>query len=86
MASLWTQMNDRVLTTAEILYHFPDYPMLLQQYLWQDYDAAPQFPNLRKFILYWNQHLDGKVHSVRVTRAGLIIPGDIKIPVIETTH
>ncbi len=86
MANLWTQLHDRILTTAEILYYFPDYPALLQQYIWQDYDEAPEFPNLRKFIHYWNFNLDGKVHSVRITRAGIIVPGDIKIPGIETTH
>ena len=34
------------LTTAEILYRLPDHPQLLQSYLWQDYDLAPQFPKL----------------------------------------
>ncbi len=78
MANLWTQLGeDRLLTTAEILYYFPDYPRLLQQYVWQDYDHAPQFPCLRKFIDYWNAHLDGRVHSVRIARTELITPGAI---------
>lgn len=68
--------QDRLLTTAEILYYFPDYPALLQQYIWQDYDTAPQFPCLRKFIDFWDRSLDGRVHSVRVTRAGIIVPGE----------
>lgn len=75
MANLWVQMHDRVLTTAEIFYFFPDYPALLQQYLWQDYDCAPQFPNLRKFMAYWQDNLEGKLHSVRIAHAGLIVPG-----------
>jgi uncharacterized protein Usg len=86
MADLVIQLRDRVLTTAEILYYFPDYPALLQQYIWQDYDRAPEFPCLRKFISYWNSHLDGRVHSVRVTRAGIIVPGDFHAPSVETTH
>lgn len=85
MANLWTQMNDRVLTTAEILYYFPDYPKLLQQYIWQDYDHAPRFPELSKFISYWNNHLEGRLHSVRVTNAGLIVPGEIIIPQFEAS-
>ena len=80
MADLWTQIKqDRLLTTAEILYFFPDYPLLLQQYVWQDYDQAPQFPTLRKFIDYWQRHLDGRVHSVRVTHSGIIIPGEVRV-------
>ena len=38
------QPRDHRLTTAEILYHMPDYPRLLQRYIWQDYDIAPRFP------------------------------------------
>ena len=27
------------LTTAEILYHLPDHPALLQSYIWQEYEG-----------------------------------------------
>ena len=43
MAELLRQMKNYRLTTAEILYHLPDHPGLLQSYLWQDYDLAPAF-------------------------------------------
>lgn len=79
MANLITQLNDRVLPTAEILYFFPDYPKLLQQYIWQDYDLAPSFPEPGKFIAYWNTHLEGRLHSVRVTNAGLITASDVNV-------
>ena len=75
MANLLIQLQDRVLTTAEILYYFPDYPLLLQQYIWQDYDKAPEFPHLKKFISYWEGHLDGRLHSIRVNHSLIITPG-----------
>ena len=34
------------LTTADIHYHMPDHPKLLQQFIWQEYDLAPLFPRL----------------------------------------
>jgi uncharacterized protein Usg len=37
------QMEGYGLTTAEIHYHLPDYPRLLQLYVWQEYDLAPEF-------------------------------------------
>jgi uncharacterized protein Usg len=61
---LW--ICERRLTTAEILYHMPDHPDLLQSYLWQDYDLVPNLPVLRKFLGFWERELDGKLHSVRV--------------------
>src|SRR3546814_17610256 len=54
------------LTTAEILYNMPDHPALLQSYVWQDYDLAPKFPGLQKFLGFWESSLDGRLHSVRV--------------------
>lgn len=86
MANLWTQLHDRVLTTAEILYFFPDYPDLLQQYIWQEYDHAPVFPELHKFISFWNHNLDGKLHSVRISNAGIITPGLIRLSTFESHH
>ncbi|TGV61992.1 aspartate-semialdehyde dehydrogenase, partial [Mesorhizobium sp. M00.F.Ca.ET.158.01.1.1] len=41
------------LTTAKILYHFPDHPHLLQSYIWQDYDNAPKIPALNRLIDVW---------------------------------
>ncbi|HXF90779.1 MAG TPA: Usg family protein [Candidatus Nitrosotenuis sp.] len=69
MAQFRTLLEDFRLTTAEILYHLPDYPELLQTFLWQDYDLPPQYPKLTHFLEFWNRSLDGKVHSVRVAYA-----------------
>lgn len=80
MANLLIQLQTRVLTTAEILYYFPDYPDLLQQFIWQDYDIAPQFPTLKQFLHFWNGNIDGKLHSVRVSNVGVIMPGEIRLP------
>ena len=66
MATLALQLRDYRLTTAEILYHMPDHPGLLQTYIWQALDLAPRFPELRRFLKFWEGNLDGKLHSVRV--------------------
>ena len=66
------------LATARILYHLPDYPRLLQTYIWQDYDLAPEFPVLIKFLGFWRDRLDGPLHSVVVGHSKLIKPAEIK--------
>jgi len=66
------------LATAEILYRLPDHPRLLQSYVWQDYDIAPDFPTLIKFLTFWRQKLDGPLHSVRVGHSKLIKPAEIR--------
>jgi len=72
------QLNGYSLTTAEILYHLPDYPALLQSYVWQDYDIAPRFPKLIGFLDFWRSNLDGKVNRVRVCSKRLIDPAEFR--------
>lgn len=64
------------LTTAEILYHMPDHPHVLQSYVWQDYDLAPGFPVLIRFVDFWREKLEGPLHSVRYTHRKLISPAE----------
>ncbi len=77
-SALALQLHDYRLVTAEILYHMPDHPGLLQTYVWQDYDLAPKFPVLQKFLDFWEAKLDGKLHSVRVVSARLVSPVEIR--------
>jgi uncharacterized protein Usg len=74
------QLQDYRLTTAEILYHLPDHPDILQTYIWQDLDIAPRFPVLHRFLDFWGRELDGKLHSVRVASASLIKPPSFRHP------
>jgi uncharacterized protein Usg len=78
--SLAKQLQDYRLTTAEILYHLPDHPEILQSFVWQDLDIAPRYPVLRKFLDFWHRELDGRVHSVRVGSASLIQPAQVRVP------
>ena len=75
MADLRTQLEGRRLTTAQIYYRFPDYPQLLQEYLWQDYDVAPAFPELTRFLTFWEKEIEGSLHSVYVGSLELVTPG-----------
>ena len=64
------------LTTAEILYHMPDHPLILQTYVWQELDAVPDFPTLKKFLNFWERELEGRLHSVKIAACELIKPSE----------
>jgi uncharacterized protein Usg len=72
------QLEGYGLTTAQILYCLPDHKLLLQTYVWQDYDLFPEFPVLKKFLAFWTQNLDGPLHSVTVAHSRLIKPAELK--------
>ena len=78
-------LKDYRLTTAEILYHFPDHPALLQTYIWQDYDIAPKFPVLQKFLDFWESNLDGPLHSVAIASSRLIRPAEFRYAAAQLT-
>ena len=78
MTDFAKQLQDYRLTTAEILYHLPDHPVLLQSYTWQELDICPDFPILMKFLNFWERELDGKLHSVQVASIELIKPSDVQ--------
>lgn len=72
-------LEGHVLTTAEILYHLPDHPSVLQTYLWQDYDQHPRFPRLKSFLDFWQTNLDGRLYKVTVAHRHLVTPSEINL-------
>ncbi len=76
---LGLQLRGYRLATAEITYHLPDHPDLLQTYVWQDYDLVPRLPRLCEFLGFWRRSLDGPLHSVRVCSTRLLGPAELRL-------
>jgi uncharacterized protein Usg len=72
------QLEGYGLTTANILYRLPDHPALLQTYVWQNYDLAPVFPELRRFLDFWERELEGPLHSVKVAHRRLVSASEVR--------
>ena len=64
------------LTTAEMVYRMPDYTHVLNTFVWQDYDLAPDHPRLFEFIEYWQDSIEGALHSVRFVHRKMLAPGE----------
>ena len=50
----------------------PDHPGLLQSFIWQNYDIAPRYPELHKFLDFWTRQIEGKLHSVILASRGIV--------------
>lgn len=86
MADFQKQFTDHYrLTTAQIYYHLPDHPKFLQEFIWQDYDLAPKFPQLHGFLGFWIREIEGKLHSVYVAHQKIITPNEARILDFEAT-
>ncbi len=82
-SSLLRQLQGYGLTTAHILYRLPDHPALLQTYVWQDYDLAPQFPELTRFLDFWKREIEGALHSVKVAHHGVVSAAELRVAASE---
>ena len=66
------------LTTAEILYHLPDHPHVLQSFVWQQMDLAPDFPALHRFLTHWRTVIVARLHSVTVAQAPIVSRAELR--------
>lgn len=78
-SDLERQLTGYGLTTAEILYRMPDHREMLQTFVWQEYDIAPKYPVLQKFLEFWRRELDGPLHSVKIAHQRLVRPGEVRL-------
>lgn len=77
-SALALQLRGYRLATAEILYRLPDHPGLLQTYVWQDYDIAPRYPVLQRFLDFWMREIEGPLHSVKVAGRRIISAAEMR--------
>lgn len=78
MTDFEKSLNGYRLTTVEIIYHLPDYPNILQVFIWQVYDIAPRYPRLKKFLDFWSHNIDGALHSIKIADKEMISPANFK--------
>ncbi len=73
------QLRGRRLTTAEVLYYMPDHPKLIQSFMWQTLDLAPEFPRIHQFLDFWRREIDAVIHSVTVSAVGDVRASKVRI-------
>jgi uncharacterized protein Usg len=78
-SALELQLKGWSLTTAEIIYRMPDHRNVLQSYIWQEYDQAPKFPRLIKFLDFWTRNLDGPLAEVRVAHNRIVGAAEMRL-------
>ncbi len=66
------------LVNALIYYRMPDHPALLQSFLHQLYDYPPDYPFLKTFLRFWDERLEGPIHSVEISARDIAGPAEIR--------
>ncbi|WP_300381499.1 aspartate-semialdehyde dehydrogenase [Henriciella sp.] len=73
------QLSGGGLLTAEIIYYRPDFPKLLQSFVWQTVDRAPKFPRLAGFLDHWRREIEAVIHSINIAHADLVQPASVRL-------
>ena len=53
-------------------------PRCCRRFIWQKFDLAPDFPELRKFLEFWSRNIEGKLHSVNVKQSSRTAPNRVR--------
>lgn len=83
------QLEGYGLTTAKIRYRFPDRPTIINPnwFVLQLYDMWPEFPELNRYLEWWQEKIEGPIESVVITHNRLIKPAEIRpVDGILTLH
>ncbi len=72
-----------VLVTAIIDFQLPDHPLLIQEYIRQEYDFHPYYPELRSFLRFWDATMQGKRQLVRFVAQSL---DDARFRHVDSIH
>lgn len=62
------------LMRAKIAYQENGRPHLIKNIEWVDYDTAPDFPELQRFLDIFSSRLDGAIDEVRLYEEGPVRP------------
>lgn len=74
---LTLRLNGWRLATAEVLYYMPDHPSLLQSFVWQTLDLAPEYPRIHRFLNFWRREIDAVIHSVQLASGETLAPAKL---------
>lgn len=77
MSDCEKQMHGFLLTTVNIIYRMPDARSVLNTFVFQAYDMAPDFPVLFDFIAFWDRSIEAPLHGVVFAgRSRDVMPSD----------
>ena len=56
--------------TVQVVYYIPDFPHIVNEFMWQTDDQRPNFPRIGRFLNYWDKNIDGPIKEVYIYDQG----------------
>jgi len=58
------------LVTLDIFYYIPDYPMLVNEFVWQTEDIVPDIPRVQRFLKFWKENNLAVINQILISHSG----------------
>ena len=52
--------------SVQVIYYIPDFPHIVNEFMWQTDDQRPDFPRIDRFLNYWDRYIDGPIKEVYI--------------------
>ena len=56
--------KDEKLVFVNVVYYFPDYKNVLNEFHWQTLDLPPRYPRVRRFVDFWESEIEAQIKRV----------------------
>ena len=50
--------------SVQVVYYIPDFPHIVNEFLWQTDDQRPDFPRIGRFLNYWDDNIEAIISEV----------------------
>lgn len=60
-------IEKKQLITIDIFYYRSDYSNIIQEFIWQTIDVAPELRRTHKFLSYWHSNIDAVIQEVLIS-------------------
>lgn len=71
------------LVTLDIFYYMPDHSSIINEFVWQTEDIAPEYQRVHKFLLHWQKNIDAVIQEILMcdtrTRKWRTVELDLKL-------
>lgn len=57
-------LKRQTIVTLDIFYYLPDHSSIINEFLWQTEDTAPDYRRVQKFLHHWHKNIEAVIQEV----------------------
>jgi len=54
----------KTLVTLDIFYYMPDHTSIINEFVWQTEDLAPEYSRVQRFLHHWHKNIEAVIQEI----------------------